>query len=231
MIRSYLISYTKVIYCKKQGESYDDENYHLVLCLISMLSGSVLRFVKDKIAPSSFLFLCNDLIVTLWYITKFSLSTKAEIDKYNMTMTWWFQLIHAANPINRIRLGGGCIIWMLLCDMWVWVFMHSWQKNLFASYINWLLFCWFHFNCLPDFLLTLWFQVCLHMFTLDFLNQVANGLEKDSMYVYCVILLAPCPHHLSHPSFHCYMNSKCEYIWLLQDMRPCSLNVIQPNSS
>lgn len=25
------------------------------------------------------------------------------------------------------------------------------------------------------------FQVCLHMFTLDFLNQVANGLEKDSM--------------------------------------------------
>ena len=27
------------------------------------------------------------------------------------------------------------------------------------------------------------FQVCLHMFTLDFLNQVANGLEKDSMSV------------------------------------------------
>ena len=25
------------------------------------------------------------------------------------------------------------------------------------------------------------FQVCLHMFSLDFLNQVANGLEKDSM--------------------------------------------------
>ncbi|RRT52176.1 hypothetical protein BHE74_00050575, partial [Ensete ventricosum] len=24
-------------------------------------------------------------------------------------------------------------------------------------------------------------KVCLHMFTLDFLNQVANGLEKDSM--------------------------------------------------
>ena len=27
------------------------------------------------------------------------------------------------------------------------------------------------------------FQVCLHMFTLDFLNQVANALEKDSMSV------------------------------------------------
>jgi len=26
------------------------------------------------------------------------------------------------------------------------------------------------------------FQVCLHMFTLDFLNQVANGLEKDSVW-------------------------------------------------
>lgn len=26
-------------------------------------------------------------------------------------------------------------------------------------------------------------QVCLHMFTVDFLNQVANGLEKDSMSV------------------------------------------------
>ncbi|GFS44823.1 N-acetylglucosamine-1-phosphate uridylyltransferase 2 [Actinidia rufa] len=26
-----------------------------------------------------------------------------------------------------------------------------------------------------------WSNVCLHMFTLDFLNQVANGLEKDSM--------------------------------------------------
>ncbi|KAK4487992.1 hypothetical protein RD792_003731 [Penstemon davidsonii] len=25
-------------------------------------------------------------------------------------------------------------------------------------------------------------EVCLHMFTLDFLNQVANGLEKDSIY-------------------------------------------------
>uniref|UniRef100_A0A6N2K5K1 Nucleotidyl transferase domain-containing protein n=1 Tax=Salix viminalis TaxID=40686 RepID=A0A6N2K5K1_SALVM len=28
-----------------------------------------------------------------------------------------------------------------------------------------------------------WSNVCLHMFTLDFLNQVANGLEKDSMLV------------------------------------------------
>lgn len=27
-----------------------------------------------------------------------------------------------------------------------------------------------------------WSNVCLHMFTLDFLNQVANGLEKDSIY-------------------------------------------------
>ncbi|OIW18939.1 hypothetical protein TanjilG_25382 [Lupinus angustifolius] len=27
-----------------------------------------------------------------------------------------------------------------------------------------------------------WSNVCLHMFTLDFLNQVANGLEKDSVY-------------------------------------------------
>ncbi|CAI0401536.1 unnamed protein product [Linum tenue] len=27
-----------------------------------------------------------------------------------------------------------------------------------------------------------WSNVCLHMFTLDFLNQVANGLEKDSTY-------------------------------------------------
>ncbi|KAH9795545.1 UDP-N-acetylglucosamine diphosphorylase 1 [Citrus sinensis] len=28
-----------------------------------------------------------------------------------------------------------------------------------------------------------WSNVCLHMFTLDFLNQVANGLEKDSVLV------------------------------------------------
>nr|CAD1834542.1 unnamed protein product [Ananas comosus var. bracteatus] len=27
-----------------------------------------------------------------------------------------------------------------------------------------------------------WSNVCLHMFTLDFLNQVASGLEKDSIY-------------------------------------------------
>ncbi|CAN1225497.1 UDP-N-acetylglucosamine diphosphorylase 1 [Linum grandiflorum] len=27
-----------------------------------------------------------------------------------------------------------------------------------------------------------WSNVCLHMFTLEFLNQVANGLEKDSTY-------------------------------------------------
>ncbi|XP_059287149.1 UDP-N-acetylglucosamine diphosphorylase 2 [Lycium ferocissimum] len=27
-----------------------------------------------------------------------------------------------------------------------------------------------------------WSNVCLHMFTVDFLNQVANGLEKDSIY-------------------------------------------------
>ncbi|XP_022146685.1 UDP-N-acetylglucosamine diphosphorylase 2-like [Momordica charantia] len=27
-----------------------------------------------------------------------------------------------------------------------------------------------------------WSNVCLHMFTLEFLNQVANGLEKDSIY-------------------------------------------------
>ncbi|EXC23126.1 putative UDP-N-acetylglucosamine pyrophosphorylase [Morus notabilis] len=27
-----------------------------------------------------------------------------------------------------------------------------------------------------------WSNVCLHMFTLDFLHQVANGLEKDSVY-------------------------------------------------
>ncbi|KAL7210875.1 hypothetical protein ACSBR2_013866 [Camellia fascicularis] len=27
-----------------------------------------------------------------------------------------------------------------------------------------------------------WSNVCLHMFTLDFLNQVADGLEKDSIY-------------------------------------------------
>ncbi|XP_010941682.1 UDP-N-acetylglucosamine diphosphorylase 2 isoform X1 [Elaeis guineensis] len=27
-----------------------------------------------------------------------------------------------------------------------------------------------------------WSNICLHMFTLDFLNQVANGLEKDSIY-------------------------------------------------
>ncbi|URE22313.1 UDP-N-acetylglucosamine pyrophosphorylase [Musa troglodytarum] len=27
-----------------------------------------------------------------------------------------------------------------------------------------------------------WSNVCLHVFTLDFLNQVANGLEKDSIY-------------------------------------------------
>ncbi|KAK4564445.1 hypothetical protein RGQ29_006482 [Quercus rubra] len=27
-----------------------------------------------------------------------------------------------------------------------------------------------------------WSNVCLHMFSLDFLNQVANGLEKDSIY-------------------------------------------------
>jgi UDP-N-acetylglucosamine/UDP-N-acetylgalactosamine diphosphorylase len=27
-----------------------------------------------------------------------------------------------------------------------------------------------------------WSNVCLHMFTLDFLNQVATGLEKDSVY-------------------------------------------------
>lgn len=27
------------------------------------------------------------------------------------------------------------------------------------------------------------FQLCLHMFTLDFLIQVASGLEKDSMWV------------------------------------------------
>ncbi|KAK9756151.1 hypothetical protein RND81_01G077000 [Saponaria officinalis] len=27
-----------------------------------------------------------------------------------------------------------------------------------------------------------WSNVCLHMFTLDFLNSVANGLEKDSIY-------------------------------------------------
>ncbi|XWS55393.1 hypothetical protein CRYUN_Cryun10bG0170500 [Craigia yunnanensis] len=27
-----------------------------------------------------------------------------------------------------------------------------------------------------------WSNVCLHMFTLDFLNQVANGLEKDCIY-------------------------------------------------
>ncbi|XP_039039911.1 UDP-N-acetylglucosamine diphosphorylase 2-like isoform X3 [Hibiscus syriacus] len=32
-----------------------------------------------------------------------------------------------------------------------------------------------------------WSNVCLHMFTLDFLNQVANGLEKDSMFVCCMI--------------------------------------------
>ncbi|KAJ0832145.1 putative nucleotidyltransferase [Helianthus annuus] len=29
-----------------------------------------------------------------------------------------------------------------------------------------------------------WSNVCLHMFTLDFLNQVASGLEKDSMLVF-----------------------------------------------
>ncbi|XWS40471.1 hypothetical protein CRYUN_Cryun18bG0142800 [Craigia yunnanensis] len=28
-----------------------------------------------------------------------------------------------------------------------------------------------------------WSNVCLHMFTLDFLNQVANGIEKDSILV------------------------------------------------
>lgn len=31
--------------------------------------------------------------------------------------------------------------------------------------------------------LVCFFQVCLQMFTTDFLNQVANGLEKDSMLV------------------------------------------------
>nr|XP_027089028.1 UDP-N-acetylglucosamine diphosphorylase 1-like isoform X3 [Coffea arabica] len=31
-----------------------------------------------------------------------------------------------------------------------------------------------------------WSNVCLHMFTLDFLNQVANGLEKDSIKLYNV---------------------------------------------
>jgi hypothetical protein len=38
-------------------------------------------------------------------------------------------------------------------------------------------------RCLPeaDTIVTFCFQVCLHMFSLDFLNQVANGLEKDSM--------------------------------------------------
>ncbi|PIA35351.1 hypothetical protein AQUCO_03500026v1 [Aquilegia coerulea] len=42
-----------------------------------------------------------------------------------------------------------------------------------------------------------WSNVCLHMFTLDFLNQVANGLEKDSIY------------HLAEkkiPSVHGYTN-------------------------
>ncbi|KAF5201649.1 Udp-n-acetylglucosamine diphosphorylase [Thalictrum thalictroides] len=42
-----------------------------------------------------------------------------------------------------------------------------------------------------------WSNVCLHMFTLDFLNQVANGLEKDSIY------------HLAEkkiPSIHGYTN-------------------------
>ncbi|KAL0352664.1 UNVERIFIED_CONTAM: UDP-N-acetylglucosamine diphosphorylase 2 [Sesamum angustifolium] len=34
-----------------------------------------------------------------------------------------------------------------------------------------------------------WSNVCLHMFTLEFLNQVANGLEKDSMF--CVREFAP----------------------------------------
>uniref|UniRef100_A0A2P2LK45 Uncharacterized protein n=1 Tax=Rhizophora mucronata TaxID=61149 RepID=A0A2P2LK45_RHIMU len=37
-----------------------------------------------------------------------------------------------------------------------------------------------------------WSNVCLHMFTLDFLNQVANGLEKDSMlvtlFLMCIVI-------------------------------------------
>ncbi|KAK1326111.1 UDP-N-acetylglucosamine diphosphorylase 2 [Acorus calamus] len=38
-----------------------------------------------------------------------------------------------------------------------------------------------------------WSNVCLHMFTLDFLNQVAHGLEKDSMWkFYC-----ECSYHLA----------------------------------
>lgn len=47
-----------------------------------------------------------------------------------------------------------------------------------------------------------WSNVCLHMFTLDFLNQVANGLEKDSV------------HHLAEkkiPSIHgCTLGLKLE---------------------
>ncbi|KAI3455801.1 hypothetical protein Pfo_012464 [Paulownia fortunei] len=48
-----------------------------------------------------------------------------------------------------------------------------------------------------------WSNVCLHMFTLDFLNQVANGLEKDSMSV--MLSLSARAYHLAEkniPSIH-----------------------------
>ncbi|WVZ25286.1 hypothetical protein V8G54_003830 [Vigna mungo] len=48
-----------------------------------------------------------------------------------------------------------------------------------------------------------WSNVCLHMFTLDFLNQVANGLEKDSMYV-CCPLHSNFPVPILSPPSHCF---------------------------
>ncbi|KAF8390883.1 hypothetical protein HHK36_023182 [Tetracentron sinense] len=45
-----------------------------------------------------------------------------------------------------------------------------------------LRYCWSNIKPLVLIVIPLSIQVCLHMFTLDFLNQVANGLEKDSIF-------------------------------------------------
>lgn len=62
------------------------------------------------------------------------------------------------------------------------------------------------FKCVQIFLHV---QVCLHMFTLDFLNQVANGLEKDSMLV--SLPFSSPPQFYKVPIIHLMILHPCGY--------------------
>ena len=61
---------------------------------------------------------------------------------------------------------------ILACHVLYWIQLHC-QWFCILSKVRLIL----EFLSIPA------FQVCLHMFSLDFLNQVASGLEKDSMLV------------------------------------------------